>query len=180
MMFALVSVGAVGCDPPAAKDPTGVNAAPTVLARIDAFTLAPESLRVDKIGMRDGALKPDGSLDIVFEAKVTGPAKALFVSTANEKCEPQGGFRASTSTGNEPAPAELGGALELGRMSGGVGVEERGRFLNGENGALDLSAGPHVLKVYIANLGTIRDGSIICAYVISADGTVVRSPPLKY
>jgi hypothetical protein len=168
------------CDPEPAKDPSTASGVAKTPAKIESFSLAPESLRVDKIGMRDGALKPDGSLDIVFLARVSGPTKSIYISMANASCDPIGGFRASTATGNEPAPAELGGALELGRMSGGIAVEEGGRFLNGDNGAISITAGPHDVKLYISNLGTLRDGVIVCAYAVSADGSVVRSPPLKY
>ena len=174
-----IGVLLAGCDPVPLKDPTAPGVAKTP-AKIEAFSLAAESLHVDKIGMRDGALKPDGSLDIVFIARISGPTKSLFISTATEACDPLGGFRASTSTGNEPAPPELGGALELGRMSGGIAVEEGGRFLNGDNGSIVLSPGPHDVKLYVSNLGTLRDGSIVCAYAVSADGSLVRSPPLKY
>ena len=176
-LFVLVGLFAIACEPPA-KGPASELA--KVPARIEAFSLAPESLRVDKIGMRDGALKPDGSLDIVFQARISGPARAIFISTATETCDPLGGFRAGTTIGNEPAPPELGGALELGRMSGGVAVEEGGRFLNGENGSIALQAGIHDVKLYVSNLGTIRDGSTVCAYAIGGDGALVRSPPLKY
>jgi len=175
-----VGVAFAACDPGPAKDPSAAPGGVKTPARIESFGLAPESLRVDKIGMRDGALKPDGSLDIVFTARISGPTKSIFISMANEACDPIGGFRASTATGNEPAPAELGGALELGRMSGGIAVEEGGRFLNGDNGSIALTAGPHDVKLYVANLGTLRDGATLCAYAVGADGSLVRSPPLKY
>jgi hypothetical protein len=174
-----VGMAFVACEPAPAKNPTGPGVA-TPNARIESFSLAPESLHVDKIGMRDGALKPDGSLDIVFLARISGPTKSIFISMANEACDPVGGFRASTATGNEPAPAELGGALELGRMSGGIAVEEGGRFLNGDNGSIALTAGTHDVKLYVSNLGTLRDGVTVCAYALGADGSLVRSPPLKY
>ncbi len=175
-----VGVAFAACDPGPAKDPTAALGSATPPARIESFGLAPESLHVDKIGMRDGALKPDGSLDIVFTARISGPTKSIFISMATEACDPIGGFRASTATGNEPAPAELGGALELGRMSGGIAVEEGGRFLNGDNGSIALTSGPHDVKLYVSNLGTLRDGATVCAYAVGADGSLVRSPPLKY
>lgn len=175
-----LGVAFVACEPAPAKDLTTVPGVAKTPAKIESFSLAPESLHVDKIGMRDGALKPDGSLDIVFLARISGPAKSIFISMANEACDPVGGFRASTATGNEPAPAELGGALELGRMSGGIAVEEGGRFLNGDNGSIALTAGTHDVKLYVSNLGTLRDGVTVCAYAVGGDGSLVRSPPLKY
>lgn len=179
-LLSVLSTAAVGCEEPPARGPAAVSSLPKAPAQIQAFSLAPESLHVDKIGMRDGSFRPDGSLDIVFTAKISGPARALYISTANEKCEPIGVFRLSTSVGDEPAPPELGGALELGRMSGGIAVEENGKFVNADNGALTLSPGPHDLKLYVSNLGTLRDGSIVCVYAIGGDGSVAKSPPLSY
>jgi hypothetical protein len=75
-------------------------------AQITAFSLSPESLHVDKVGMRGGALRPDGSLDLVFTATVVGPAKALYLSVANEKCDPVGGFgRPPRSATSLPPPS---------------------------------------------------------------------------
>jgi len=147
---------------------------------VEAFTVSPESLTVDRVGMRGGAVRPDGSLDFVFTARIVGPAKALYLSTANEKCDAQGGFRATTASGDQPAPAELGGALELGRMSASIAVEEGGKFINAENGAVALAPGPHDVKLYVSNLGTLRPGTIVCVYAVGGDGALVHSPPLTY
>jgi hypothetical protein len=180
LALALVSAFVAACEEPQARGPVAASTPGKAPARIQSFTLAAESLHVDKIGMRDGSFKPDGSLDIVFNARIEGPARALYISAANEKCDPIGVFRLSTSIGDEPAPPELGGALELGRMSGGIAVEENGKFVNAENGAISLSPGPHDLKLYVSNLGTLRDGSVVCVYAIGGDGSVAKSPPLNY
>lgn len=173
--------GLAACDPPPAPSQTAASLGlPKSPARIDTFTLSPESLHVDKVGMRGGAVRPDGSLDFVFRARIEGPARVLYLSTANEKCEAQGGFRATTATGDEPAPAELGGALELGRMSAGIAVEEGGKFVNAENGAIILSPGPHDLTLYVSNLGTLRPGLVLCAYAVGGDGGLAHGPPLTY
>jgi hypothetical protein len=175
-----LAVALAACEPQGARGPVNGSVDAKGPAQITAFSLSPESLHVDKVGMRSGALRPDGSLDLVFTATVVGPAKALYLSVANEKCDPVGGFRATTSVGNEPAPAELGGALELGRMSGGIGVEEQGKFVNADNGAVFLPPGPHAVKLYAPNLGTLREGSVVCAYAIGTDGSVARSAPFRY
>jgi hypothetical protein len=175
-----LAIALAACEPQGTRGPAGTAVDAKRPAQITAFSLSPESLHVDKVGMRGGALRPDGSLDLVFTATVVGPAKALYLSVANEKCDPVGGFRATTSVGNEPAPAELGGALELGRMSGGIGVEEQGKFVNADNGAVFLSPGPHAVKLYAPNLGTLREGSVVCAYAIGTDGSVARSAPFRY
>lgn len=176
-----LALGLAACDEPPPQTPAQQSSAlPKTPARIEAFQLAPESLQVDRIGMRGGAVRPDGSLDIVFTARIVGPAKTLYLSTANDKCEAQGGFRATTATGDEPAPAELGGALELGRMSAGIAVEERGKFVNADNGAIALAPGPHDVKLFVSNLGTLRPGLVLCVYAIGGDGALAHGPPLTY
>lgn len=166
---------AIGCDSTPAPVVPVASVAP---AQVQSFSLSPESLRVDRIGMR--ALKPDGSLDLVFTARIAGPARSLYIASANEKCDAGGVFRASTAAGDEPAPQELGGALELGRMSSAIAVEEGGKLLNRPDGTASLTAGVHDLKLYIPNLGILREGFTLCAYAVSDDGTVAKSRPLKY
>ncbi|HQY62561.1 MAG: hypothetical protein IPF92_01840 [Myxococcales bacterium] len=152
--------------------------APTPPAQVQSFTVSPESLRVDRIGMR--GLKPDGSLDLVFTLRVVGPARAIYVTSASERCDAGGAFRASTAASDEAAPQELGGPLELGRMSGVIAVEKNGALLNAANGSVALPAGVHDLKLFVPNLGVLRDGMTLCAFAISADGSVAKSKPLKY
>ena len=48
-------------------------------AKVTSLQVSPESLKVDKVGLRDGALHPDGSLDLAFVADVEGPVAALFL-----------------------------------------------------------------------------------------------------
>lgn len=173
--------GLAACEaPPAQTQNAAALALPKAPARIDTFALSAESLHIDKVGMRGGAVRPDGSLDFAFTMRINGPARVLYLSTANEKCEAQGGFRATTASGDEPAPAELGGALELGRMSAGIAVEEGGKFVNADNGAVLLAPGPHDLKLYVSNLGTLRAGLILCAYAVGGDGVLAHGPPLTY
>lgn len=180
LLAALAAVGAClgGCTPsePAAGPtlalPTGAP------AQVQSFALSPDSLRVDRMGMR--ALKPDGSLDLVFTARISGPARAIYITSASEKCDAGGVFRASTATSDETAPQELGGPLELGRMSSAIAVEKNGQLLNAPNGTVSLPAGVHDLKLFVPNLGVLRDGTILCAFAVSADGSLAKSKPLKY
>src|SRR5438876_252338 len=57
--------------------------------KVTAFGISnTENLRVDKVGMRDGALSPDGSMDLVFTATINGPFDAVFIYSTNDKGEP--------------------------------------------------------------------------------------------
>lgn len=177
LLLAAVSAWLGGCGPsePAAGPSTLATSPP---AQVLSFGLSPDSLRVDRMGMR--ALKPDGSLDLVFTARISGPARAIYITSASEKCDAGGVFRASTATSDETAPQELGGPLELGRMSSAIAVEKNGQLLNAPNGTVSLPAGVHDLKLFVPNLGVLRDGTTLCAFAVSADGSLAKSKPLKY
>lgn len=168
----------MACEPPPpVQNPSTLPSEP---AQISSFSLAPESLQVDKIGLRDGNFRPDGSMDLAFLARVKGPARALFIASANAKCEPNTIFRANTSVDDQPSPPELGGTLELGRMSGGIAVEERGKIINSKSGEVRLGPGVHDLKLYVPNLGTLKDGETLCLFAIGGDGVLIRSSPMSY
>lgn len=173
----IASLGACSPSEPAAAPATTLTPS-TPPAQVQSFAVAPDSLRVDRMGMR--ALKPDGSLDLVFTARIVGPARAIYITSATEKCESGGAFRASTATNDEAAPDELGGPLELGRMSSVIAVEKDGQLLNAANGTVTLSAGVHDLKLYVPNLGVLRDGTFLCAFAVSSDGSIAKSKALKY
>ena len=100
-LFALVACG----DPPPAASPEAPSApapsaapvetpAPVASAPVDAgppalkgsfitFVRAANSGKVDKVGEKDGAFKPDGVKDLVFEAEFEGPAAAFFIATGS-------------------------------------------------------------------------------------------------
>src|SRR5690349_13848946 len=78
-----------GLPPPTAVD-----------TKVTAFSVAPENLNVDKVGMRDGAIHPDGNHDHAFRATVDGPFDAIFIVECNAKGEPSYGFRADTLSGS--------------------------------------------------------------------------------
>jgi len=177
---------ALACGPkvqPATSGPAPSAPAPSAgTANILSFGLSDaDSLRVDKIGLRDGALRPDGLLDLAFRADVQGPIDALFVTTVNEKGEPTNTFRAYTLVGNQEPPEELRGVVERGSSALALGVEEGGRLINQESGALGtLSPDRHSLKLYVANAGNLREGTRLVLFATAPGGAVVRSQPFTY
>jgi len=149
-------------------------------AKVTSLQVSPESLKVDKVGMRDGALHPDGSLDLAFVADVEGPVDALFLVATDEKGVTSGLFRANTLVGAEEAPEELGGTLELGRMTSGIGVVEDGKWLNRENGSVVLAPGRHHLTLYIANTGALHAGVFLRLIGRTPNGSLVKGPVTPY
>jgi len=147
--------------------------------KILSFAVAQDSLRADKVGLRDGSLKPDGSVDLDFTVQLEGPIDSLFIISCDEQGAPYGGFRANTLIGNQESPPELGGALELGRLSTGIGVEENGKFINLQNGSMPVLYDRHDLNLYVPNTNALRDG-FIRVYGRQPDGTLVKGPIVRY
>jgi hypothetical protein len=154
-------------------------AAPT--AKVTAFAVHPENLRVDRIGMRDGQIMPDGSLDLVFTASVEGAIDALFIVRCTDKGEPLQGFRADTIIGHEELPAELGSVVDVGRLTVWIAAVENNRFLNTDAGTLGtLPTGTHALKLYVPNTGNLQAGSRLRLYARTTEGTLVAGPVIAY
>ena len=185
-LLAVLPLLLVGCGPETAQttatSPDGVKTvAPSTPAKIEGFNVATDSLTVDRVGMRDGELVPDGSKDLSFDATVTGPVTQLYLFQTDAQCSPSGSFRADTLTGTQEAPKELGGSLELGRLALGMGVVEGGKFINRETGAIPpLSAQPHTLRLYVGNTNTLQPGTHVCLFALQPDGVLVRSAPLNF
>lgn len=181
--FALM---AGGCGPSTAQTTTTApdgtkTTTPSVPAKIESFTVAADSLTVDKVGMRDGELMPDGSKDLAFDAVISGPVTQLFIFQTSDKCSPSGAFRADTLTGQQEAPKELGGDLELGRLALGMGVMENGKFINREGGSIPvLSAERHTLHLYVGNTNSLMPGTHACLFALQPDGVLVKSAPLNF
>ncbi len=135
---------------------------------------------MDKVGTRDGALAADGAVDLVFTADVQGPLVALFLVSVDEKGRPSGQFRANTLIGAEEAPEELGGTLELGKLSVGIGVMEDGKFLNKPNGALPALEGAHKLVLYVPNMNKLKEGMKLRLIARSTKGSLVMGPIFAY
>jgi hypothetical protein len=176
-----------GCGPSATTQTTTTTpdgtkvTAPSTPAQIVSFGVATDSLTVDKVGMRDGELVPDGAKDLAFDAVVLGPITQLFIFQTSDKCQPAGAFRADTLVGQEEAPKELGGDLELGRLALGMGVAENGKFINREGGSIPpLSAERHTLHIYVPNTNSFQAGTHACLFALQPDGVLVKSVPLNF
>ncbi len=178
-------VAASGCSGNPAPSTPGTSPKSTTAAsattKIVSFTVSAENLNVDKVGLRDGYQRPDGNRDLAFTTTIQGPIDALFVVSTNQKGEPGYGLRADTLVGSEEIPPELGGVIDTGKMTVGIGVTEPGgaRFLNGDNGAIHLGDGIHSLSLYIPNTATLQAGSFVRMYV-KAGGVLVPGPITPY
>ena len=160
-----------------AKTPGNVVVSAT---KVLAFSVDNENLQVDKIGMKDGQLRPDGNRDHAFSAMIDGPFDALFLIETNPKGDPIYGYRADTLVGSEDLPKELGGVVDTGTMTIGMAVSENGKFINGETGSVSLAAGPHQLKLYAPNTNLLAAGDFLRLYVRTPGGGLVASPIASY
>jgi len=107
---------------------------------------AADSGQVDRVGAADGALSPDGNMDLSFHCIVDGPVTALFLVTVDEAGTPTGAFQADTLTGAAESPRELGARSGAGTV--GLGVAMGNRLLNAPDGSLPpLGEGTHDLVV---------------------------------
>lgn len=181
-LAALSASSGLGCssNPPAQSSTTvaktvAPSASPT---RIAGFAVSNENLNVDKVGMRDGFMKPDGARDLAFTASIDGPFEALFVVSTNAKGEPGYGLRADTLVGTEEIPTELGGVIDTGKMTVGVGVVEGGKFINGESGSAHAGPGLHNLTLYIPNTASLQAGSFVRLYVRAPGSTALIPGPV--
>lgn len=179
----LLLASSIGCGgprraeaPSTTGDTTSVEVNPTG-GRIVALAIAPESLNVDKVGVRAGAIFPDGIRDLAFDLEVYGPLTALYILSTDEHGEPDGIYRVNTLAGESEAASSLGGLLEKGRFSPGLGVFENGQPLNKPDGSLgELPSGRHVLKAYASNSGSLRRGMRIRAFGELLDRSLVKGP----
>lgn len=149
--------------------------------KVTAFAIDPENLKVDKISMRDGGIRPDGNRDLVFDATVEGPCDALFLAATDEKGNPQYGFRADTVAGAEELPSELGSVVDVGRLTIWIAVVEDGKFINEDGGKLaTLPAGSHSLKLYVPNPGSLDSGAHVRLYARAPNGGLAAGPVIAY
>ncbi len=166
-----------------AQEPTAkAEPGAPVTTKVTAFAVHPENLNVDKIGMKEGAISPDGNRDLVFTATVEGPADAIYVVTTDEKGSPVHGFRADTIGGAEELPKELAaaGQVDIGRLTVWIATVENNHFVNDDGGRLKLAPGPHVLKLYVPNTNTLRPGSHLRLYARAPGGAIVGGPVVPY
>lgn len=181
-LLTALSIAACGGPAPAQN---GTSTAKTSVGAVSStkvvsFSVSPENLNVDKVGLRDGFMKPDGNRDLAFTASIDGPFEALFVVSTNAKGEPGYGLRADTLTGNEDVPTELGGVIDTGKMTVGIGVLEGGKFINGESGSAHAGSGLHSLTLYVPNTATLQAGTFVRMYVRVPGGALLRGPVTPY
>jgi hypothetical protein len=170
--------------PPAEQPKVGEKPkhATTTTAKVTSFAVHDENLNVDKISMRDGNIHPDGNRDLVFTGTVEGPINALYLVTVDETGHPIHGFRADTISGHEELPQELSaaGQVDVGHMTVWIAVVENGKFVNEDSGRIDLAAGPHTLKMYVPNTGTLRPNSRLRLFARAPNGAIVGGPTVPY
>lgn len=182
---AFTALSAAGCAGAASTTPGGATTAKTSAAassptRIVSFAVSNENLNVDKVGLRDGFMRPDGNRDLAFTASIDGPYEALFIVSTNAKGEPGYGLRADTLTGTDEIPTELGGVIDTGKMTVGIGAVEGGKFINGESGSVHGGSGVHNLTLYVPNTATLQAGSFVRLYVRLPGGTLLPGPITPY
>lgn len=179
-VLALAAVACSGSSKPPADSGGGSKPLTSSTTKITAFAVSNENLNVDKVGMRDGALKPDGLRDHSFTATIEGPIDAIFVVETNQKGEPTYGYRADSIVGTDVLPRELGGVIDTGKMTIGVGVSEDGKFVNADSGAVALGPGVHNIKIYAPNTNLLVGGDFVRLYARTPDGAVVASAVATY
>lgn len=146
--------------------------------RITSFAVSNENLNVDVVALH--GTKGDGSRDLAFTATVEGAFEAMFIASVSDKGDPSYGLRADTLAGNEEIPTELGGLIDIGKMTVTIGVVENGKFINSETGSVRAGPGIHTYKLYVANSATLRPGNFVRLYVRAPGGTLVRGPVTPY
>lgn len=182
-LLGLAGAAAACTKQPASQTTVGTtkSAPSSVPTRILAFAVSNENLTVDKVGLRDGLMKPDGNRDLAFTATIEGPFEAIFVVSTNAKGEPGYGLRADTLVGNEDIPPELGGVIDTGKMTVGIGVVEGGKFINGESGSAVAGPGTHTLTLYVPNTATLHGGGNVRMYLrLPGGGALLAGPIAPY
>ena len=179
----LAGVAGLGCSSRASATGGETTVAKTTAnaaspTKITAFAVSNENLNVDKVGLRDGFMKPDGARDLAFTATIDGPYEVLFVVSTNAKGEPGYGLRADTLVGNEEVPTELGGVIDTGKMTVGIGVVEGGKFINGESGSAHGGPGLHALTLYVPNTATLQPGSFVRLYLRAPGSSALLPGPV--
>lgn len=180
-LLALASASCSGSPKPGAQSGAEKKASGDAsTTRIVAFAVSNENLNVDAVGMRDGAIRADGSRDHVFTATVEGAFDAIFLVETNQKGEPIHGYRADTMVSLQDLPRELGGVVDTGKMTLGIGVVENGKFINAENGSVSVGPGIHNLKLYAPNTNLLTGGDFVRLFARTENGEIVSGPIAPY
>jgi hypothetical protein len=145
--------------------------------KIVSFERSPESLKIDKVGVADGALTPDGQKDIVFTLKLSGPIESVYITSIDAKTgATTGEFQGDTLTGTTIQPNEFA-ALRAGGRTVGIGVMEGDKLVNKPDGSLPaLPGGAHTYTLILANSPSLKAGKPIGVFVQTPDHQVVKGP----
>ncbi|CAN5177160.1 hypothetical protein BH09MYX1_BH09MYX1_48750 [soil metagenome] len=158
---------------------TAAAIAPTE-AKIVSFERSPDSLRSDKVGGSDGALKPDGANDIGFSAQIEGTFVSILILTTDASGKPDGETQWDTITANEAMPPDLRGLVKSGGMTAGIGVFENGQVVNRPDGSLATTSGSHRFQLYVSNGPAFAAGAHVQIVVERPDHTVLRGPVVSF
>jgi hypothetical protein len=166
---------------PASAAPSA-TAAPTPppepKTKFASFAKAATSGKVDKVGSGDGAFKPDGVKDLVFDAEIDGAVTAVIVASTDASGQPNGEFTADSFVGTETLPSELAGNLNQGKFTGGVVVYMNGKLVNAKDGSVSLPEGKHKVTLYVSSKDAPK-GSSYKAFVVGSDKLLAASPVVK-
>ncbi len=91
--------------------------------------------------------------------------------TVDDQGKPTGQFHADTLVGQDEGPRLLGS--KLGGQTGGIGVFDAGKRLNGADGALpQLGAAHRRLTLYVAPSPAVQSGTKLRVYVLRPDRSI--------
>lgn len=161
----------------ASAAPAASSAAPATPAAkgtFHKFEHAANSMKVDKIGTKDGAFKADGIKDAVFDVDYEGPATALLVASSDSSGTPTGEVNADTLVANQQLPPDVAANLNLGKDTAGIAVYEGDELLNAKDGSLNLPDGRHKITVYVSIKKLPKNASYV-AIALLPDNTIVKS-----
>ncbi len=145
-------------------------------AAITQFAKRDDALKVDKIGGADGQLGPDGHNDAAFDATIRGPAVGVLVFAESDNS-----WQWDTYVGIQDVPVQMRALVPKGSMTGGIGVFENGKPLNGPNGSFVLlDDKEHHVVVYISDNGAFQPGSAFKMLAETPDHKIIESPVAKF
>jgi hypothetical protein len=150
---------------------------PALKGTVVSFARSALSGTLDKVGEKDGSLKPDGVKDVVFDLEYDGaPVTAIFVMTTDAEGTLTSEFDADTLVGEQTIPSEIAGILNQGKTTYALAVFEGDKLLNGKDGALTaaLPEGRHKLTLHISSKAFPK--APVKAFVLLPDGTLVKGP----
>jgi hypothetical protein len=181
LVVSVASIAACGGEQPEPKVPgpttttTTTTTAAAEKTTIVAFAKAADSMKVDKVGGSDGALKADGNMDAAYTLEIDGPVAALFVLSSDASGAPNGEYDADTLVGAQDLPKDIGVTLK-GRNTAGLGVFEGDKLVSLADGSVTLGAGKHKLAIYFANTGVLTPGGSVVVFAQAPDKSIVKGP----